>query len=77
MAAFIHCSGAVPCSVASRDSCFACLITCVRQPVKPPGPTGEQLLIPVDPTVSSALALLAQASRCWRGPPLRSFSGIR
>ena len=55
----------------------ACLTTCTRQPVKPAGPTGEQLLIPVAPTVSRARALLAQASRVWRGPPVRSFSGIR
>ena len=55
----------------------ACLMTCVRQPVKPAGPTGEQLLIPVAPTVSSARARLAHAWRLWREPLLRSFSGIR
>src|SRR6476469_2505017 len=38
------------CSLASRR---AWLISCVRQPVKPPGPTFEQLCGPVAPTVAS------------------------
>src|SRR5438270_13718569 len=74
---YAYCSGGRFCCDCSRDSCRACLMTCVRQPVKPPGPTGEQLLVPVLPTVSSARALFAQASVCCLLPLGRSFSGMR
>ena len=67
-----------PCSAASLRSWRACLITWIRQPVKPPGPTGEQLLVPVAPTVSSALALIGPGFALSGGVrSARSFSGMR
>ncbi len=58
-----YCSGGVLSAAAALASAWACLMTCVRQPVKPPGPTGEQLLIPVAPTVSRARAWGSAAAK--------------